>query len=371
MRAITVKTRFEQVQVKSRIVSQLRRFHPDIRKTLVENIADFGVALVQAQHVHLSKMAGKVNRRGHEASREQGVRRQLDNATLGTWHLFRPMAECLLKGLVGHSVYLILDPTDLDEERCTVMIMLADHHRALPLIWLSFEMKPGLIGDSVTLLCTELKKWLPPGVKVYLLADREFHGIDMLDLICAQGWTPVVREKSTTTVTFADRAAQPLSALPPPIGQTAFYQHAWLTANQFGPLNLALACAPPKPGKKLDPWFIVSTEPASHHLLTLYEKRFWIDETFRDFKGYGFHFDQTGLHDPDRLDRLVLMIALACWWVLSLGIWLHRMGLRREVDRAKHPRLSLLQLGLRHINRLLHLGEVPDVELIPGLVGAL
>ena len=86
---------------------------------------------------------------------------------------------------------------------------------------------------------------------------------------------------------------------------------------------------------------------------------------------YGFQFDQTGIHDPDRLDRLVLMIALACWWVLSLGIWLHRMGLRREVDRTKHPRLSLFQLGLRYINRRLHLGEVPDVELIPTLVGAL
>jgi hypothetical protein len=253
MRAITVKTRFEQMQVKSRIASQLRRFHPAIRKTLVENISEFVVALVQARHVHFAKIAEKVNRRGKETSREQWVRRQLDNDTMDTWQLFRPLAECLLKGLVGRSVYLILDPTDLDEERCTVMIMLAYRHRALPLIWLSFEMKPGMIGDSVTLLFTELQKWLPPGVKVYLLADREFHGIDMLDLICTQGWTPVVREKGTTTVTFADRAAQPLSALTPPVGHSAFYQHAWLTAQQFGPLNLAIGCAPPKAGKKLDP----------------------------------------------------------------------------------------------------------------------
>jgi hypothetical protein len=371
MRAITIKRRFEQMQVKSRIVSQFRTFHPGIRKTLVENISDFVVALVQARHVHLARIAEKVNRRGHEASREQWVRRQLDNETMGTWQLFRPMAECLLQGLVGHSVYFILDPTDLDEERCTVMIMLAYRHRALPLIWMSFEMKPGMIGDSVTLLFAELKKWLPRDVQVCLLADREFHGIDMLDLICAQGWTPVVRAKGTTTITFADTAAQPLSALTPPVGETAFYNQAWLTAKQFGPLSVSMACAPAKPGKKLDPWFIVSTEPASHYILALYEKRFWIEETFRDFKGYGFQFDQTGLHDPERIDRLVLMIALACWGVLILGIWLHRMGLRGEVDRAKHPRLSLFQLGLRYINRMLHIGEVPDVNLIPTLVGAL
>jgi hypothetical protein len=47
------------------------------------------------------------------------------------------------------------------------------------------------------------------------------------------------------------------------------------------------------------------------------------------------------------------------------------MGLRGEVDRTKHPKLSLFQLGLRYINRLLHLGEVPDVRFIPALIGAL
>lgn len=371
MRNIVLKRRFEQMQVKTRIAGQLRAFHPTIRKTLVENISDFVVALVQARHVHFSKIAETLQRGGDEASREQWVRRQLDNKTMGTWQLFRPMAECLLKGLVGRSVYLILDPTDLDDERCTVMIMLAYRHRALPLIWMSFEIKPGMITDCVTLLFTELKKWLPPGLQVYLLADREFHGIDMLALVCAQGWTPIIRVKGTTTVTFANTEARPLNDLAPVVGQTAFYNYAWLTAHQFGPLSISMACAPAKPGQKLDPWFIVSTEPASQHILSFYAKRFWIDETFRDFKGYGFHFNQTGLHDPERLDRLVLMIALACWWIMSLGIWLHRMGLRREVDRAKHPRLSLFQLGLRYINRLFNISEVPDVELIPTLIGVL
>jgi hypothetical protein len=371
MRAIVVKRRFEQMQTKSRIASQLRVFHPDIRKTLVENISDFVVALVQARHVHFAKIAEKLNRRGDEASREQWVRRQLDNDTMGTWQLFRPMAQCLLKGLVGRAVYLILDPTDLDAERCTVMIMLAYHGRALPLIWMSFEMKPGMIQDSVTLLFTELSRWLPPGVKVYLLADREFHGVDMLDLIDQQGWMPIVRGKGTTTATLADGTQRPLNAWAPPVGETRFHQEVWLTAEQFGPVSVSASCAPAQPGKDLDPWFIISMEPAGPSILRIYAKRFWIEETFRDFKGYGFHLGDSGVQDPERLDRLVLMIALACWWVLSIGIWLHRMGLRQEVDRARHSKLSLFQLGLRYINRLLHLGETPDVQLIPMLVGAL
>jgi hypothetical protein len=319
----------------------------------------------------LAKIAEKLNRRGKEESRENWIRRQLDNATMGTWQLFQPMAECLLQGLVGHSVYLILDPTDLDAERCIVMIMLAYRGRALPLIWMSFEIKPGMIHDSVTLLFAELRRWLPQGVKVYLLADREFHGVDMLDLICQQGWTPIVRGKGTVTATLADGTQRPLNAWTPPVGQMTFHPEVWLTAEQFGPLSVSTSCAPAKPGQDLDPWFIISTEPAGPQIIHIYEKRFWIEETFRDFKGYGFHLGETGVQAPERLDRLVLLIALACWWVISIGLWVHRMGLRGEVDRTKHPKLSLFQLGLRYINRLLHLGEVPDVRFIPALIGAL
>lgn len=62
------------------------------------------------------------------------------------------------------------------------MIVLAYRGRALPLISMSLELKPGAIEDTVTLLFTELRRWLPDGIKVHLAADREFHGVHMLDL---------------------------------------------------------------------------------------------------------------------------------------------------------------------------------------------
>lgn len=371
MRRFVAQRRAEQIQIKTRIASQLRTFHPEMRKTLLENIADLTVALAQARHVHLAKIAEKLNRSAAEENREQWIRRQLANDTMDTWAIFRPLAQCLLQQLAGHSVYLILDPTDLDTERCIVMIMLAYRGRALPLIWFSFQMKPGMIEDSVTLLFAELHRWLPKDLQVYLLADREFHGVDMLALIESHGWIPVIRTKGTVTVTWAEGRASPLQALAPAVDETRFESVVWLTAAEVGPYSLSMSCARPKRGAAPDPWFIVSTLAAGPHVLTLYAKRFWIEETFRDFKGYGFHLEATGISEPVRLDRLCLIIALACWWVLSIGVWVHRMELRREVDRAKHPRLSLFQLGLRYINRLLHLGHVPDVRFIPQLLGAL
>jgi hypothetical protein len=132
-------------------------------------------------------------------------------------------------------------------------------------------------------------------------------------------------------------------------------------------LSLANAAQAKRGQKPGDPWYIVCTEPATPHILTLYATRMWADEMFRDLKSQGFHLEQTRLTHPERLDRLMLALALAYWWVLGRGIWVDRMQLRRPVDRCKHPKCSLFTLGLRWIHRLLTLDKLPDVVLMPVL----
>jgi len=66
--------------------------------------------------------------------------------------------------------------------------------------------------------------------------------------------------------------------LAPVVGHTAFYPRVWLTMQACGPYSLSLSPAPPpKPGKQPAPWYIVSTEPASQHILTLDAKRMWVE----------------------------------------------------------------------------------------------
>ena len=91
----------------------------------------------------------------------------------------------------------------------------------------------------------------------------------------------------------------------------------------------------------------------------------WADARFRDLKSQGFHLEQTRLTHTERLDRLMLALALAHWWVLGRGIWVDRLQLRRPVDRCKHPKGNLFTLGLRWMHRLLTLDQLPDAVLIP------
>jgi len=60
-------------------------------------------------------------------------------------------------------------------------------------------------------------------------------------------------------------------------------------------------------------------------------------------------------------------LALIYGWLLDLGLWVDRMGLRRRVDRAKEPKCSLFIIGLRWLKRILRLETIPDVRLVPVL----
>ncbi len=142
-----------------------------------------------------------------------------------------------------------------------------------------------------------------------------------------------------------------------------------MTGWGWGAYSLSLSNAPQvKRGKKeADPWYIITTDPAGPQVLYLYAVRGWIDQMFRDLKGQGFHLDQTRLEDPTRLDRLMLVLALISWWLLDLGIWVDRLGLRRRVDRAKKSKCSLFMIGLRWLKRMLRLDTIPDVRWVPVL----
>src|SRR5688500_13900135 len=58
------------------------------------------------------------------------------------------------------------------------------------------------------------------------------------------------------------------------------------------------------------------------YLKTLeYGGRWGIEAMFSDFKSRGFGVEDTHIHYPKRLGRLLLVMALALHWAVSTGLW--------------------------------------------------
>lgn len=99
------------------------------------------------------------------------------------------------------------------------------------------------------------------------------------------------------------------------------------------------------------------------YALKIYQRRFWTERTFRDFKSQGWSLEDSELSQPRRFERLLLMIALAYVWLVQIGAYVIKRGLQRWVDRRCHRTLSYFRLGLSWLNRLLGCGKVVDFSI--------
>jgi hypothetical protein len=89
------------------------------------------------------------------------------------------------------------------------------------------------------------------------------------------------------------------------------------------PTNVAMVHEPGHP----EPWIIALSEPPTAHRAFDCGLRWGVEATFSDFKTRGFGLEDSHLERPDRLGRLVLVMALALFWAVSTGMW----------DAVHHP----------------------------------
>jgi hypothetical protein len=79
-----------------------------------------------------------------------------------------------------------------------------------------------------------------------------------------------------------------------------------------------------------------------------------IETVFRDWQSGGFHLDRCGITDRERVARLLLPLAIAYLWLVSLGRWVVKRGYRQLIDDgdARTWHYSLFQLGVGWKERL-------------------
>ena len=81
-----------------------------------------------------------------------------------------------------------------------------------------------------------------------------------------------------------------------------------------------------------EPWYLVSNAPLQLELVWSYARRFWCEELFRDQKSGIFQLASSGLRHPERIDRLLLVVAIAVLVSSLQGYAISVDGLRRQVD---------------------------------------
>ena len=81
--------------------------------------------------------------------------------------------------------------------------------------------------------------------------------------------------------------------------------------------NVAMVHEPGHP----EPWIIALSDPPTTWRAYDYGLRWGIEAMFSDFKSRGFGLEDSQLQRVDRMDRLILVMALALYWAVSTGMW--------------------------------------------------
>lgn len=301
---------------------------------------------------------------------ERRLARWLANPRLDVVALWQACLPALLGSwrAAGHPARLVLDATPLAGRAVVLYVGLWLHGRVLPLAW---ELLPGQRAwdeDQWTVVARLLARVRPclDGGAPTLLADRGLVGHRLVALCQQMGWHYVLR-------IARQHCCQPQPAAD---AQTGWVRVETLVApgqDWYGPVRLWKKTAPVTgflsaywDPAAAQPWFCFSDRPAQARRLQEYADRMAVEATFQDAKSRGWQVERLPLVALDRLNRLLLILALTLWLALHYAATCLHHGQRAQLDRHDRRDKGLLRLGRLWFCRCLtRLSPAQVVRLLP------
>lgn len=331
---------------------QIKQLAPYLRKNQLRMFAWLLVGIYEKGSVQLHKIAARMPGEATEQSKQRRLRRFLDNAAIRVRPLYEPLARQLLAVQAANGeICLVIDGTKIGSAHQLLMVAIAVRRRALPIAWTWMRAKKGHSSASKQIaLLSYVHSLLPKGVCVVLVGDTEFESGELQQKLDKWQWKYVLRQKPNNQVRAAGQEIwQRFGDVIQRSGQSDWWQDAYLTLRHQHQVNLLAHWAR---GEK-QPWLLATNLPTPLAALKYYRRRMWIEEMFGDMKDNGFDLESTRLKHFLRLSRLTLAVALLYVWCFSTGTHAVKQGVRYLVDRKDRRYLSIFQIGLRYIERLL------------------
>lgn len=207
--------------------------------------------------------------------------------------------------------------------------------RAIPLYWQRLEK----LGNShhteqITFLAVALT--MLSGYPVVVLGDREFCSVELARWLEQKGYDYCLRQKKSTYMLVEEQLWLKLAQIGLSPGTQCFYNNVTLTKSKgFGQLQVAGKWKRRYRGFAPDePWFLLTSLATLDAAVCAYQKRFDIEEMFRDFKLGGYRLEGCRVNEK-RFMAIVLVVAIAYLCAAQQGLQLKQKALQKYVARPE------------------------------------
>lgn len=207
--------------------------------------------------------------------------------------------------------------------------------RAIPLYWQRLE----CLGNSHhTTQISFLAVALPvlADYTVVVLGDREFCSVELARWLSSQGHYYCLRQKKSTYVLIHDELWLQLSQMSLSPGLKCFYNEVTVTKTKgFGDMTIAGKWKRRYRGfAPEEPWFLLTNLGNLEAAIRAYQKRFDIEEMFRDFKLGGYRLEGCWAGHR-RFMAIVLLVAIAYLCASGQGQTLKQRALQKYIARPE------------------------------------
>ena len=250
------------------------------------------------------------------ASAKSGVKQGSKRKDFDVSTCFAPLLGWILCLWSGRHLALAIDVTNLGERFHVLCVSVVVDGVAIPVAW---KVLWGGVkdpwGPHWEQLLSNLKPAAPQGWTILVLSDRGLESPDLFNFIVGLDWHPLMRVKKAGKFR--------------PKGWGNFYCFHQLVnsvGGSFAAEGVAYA------GTQLrctllgcwtagheEPWLLLTDLPPEAGNALWYGLRTWIEQGFKIIKGGGWNWQKTRMEDPDRVERLWLVMAVATLWVVAVG----------------------------------------------------
>ncbi len=298
----------------SRIEADFRDRLPGYHKSRREGLSVLASVVLNTRSVNLMENAAALPREiGSVDHRYQYISRLLGNSHIDTDEVMQAYVGEIFRRQIeaGETTVLALDQSKLNEGHEVLMLSVRMRDRALPVAWRVRQTK-GPIGWHVQHeLLEAVRPWLPENARVLLAGDRFYGTARLIEWCQKAGWDYRLRLKSNLTLQHqgGEVVTREIAELMPEGIVKAELNETGVLTN-IGVLH--------EDGHK-EPWIIAMSVTPSEYKILDYGMRWSIEAMFSDFKTRGFGITQSQIRRPDRLARLILVLAIAMYWAVSTG----------------------------------------------------
>jgi len=167
-----------------------------------------------------------------------------------------------------------------------------------------------------------LRDMIPQKIKVVILADRGFGRTALATFCQQQRFGYVIRIQPSVTVRLHGFHGKLLD-YPVCKGIAKVLRRVSYRSDGAVTQNVVIHWRRNLPKNRDECWFLMSDQPGSaHQLCKLYGRRMTIEQLFRDDKSKrnGWSLRDTKITRPDRIDRLLLLLAIAYLLLCGIGL---------------------------------------------------